>query len=215
MKRIGWMVALLTLTACGSTGNRASEATADGSPACSVRAAVERQLHDYPASTLLDLYKSFFQDRFGPGHIVSDSTAAGSYLRRELAEAAANGGYAGSYYEPAGCGEQFYRVSLAVIADGKVSYDTYFDAFMRSVRDIEPVEVERWRNEWQEIGATIAGMQLDLPDYAADSTAIADLLASGRYASHHSRAYNARYRPHYRLIRKDIFEKELEPIIGD
>ena len=30
-------------------------------------------------------YKNFFQDKFGPGHIVSDTIAAGNYLRREMA----------------------------------------------------------------------------------------------------------------------------------
>ena len=135
-KPIGMWLLAAACVACAPEGPKA-----DAEPV-SVCAAVERQLHDYPESTLRDLYKSFFQDRFGPGHIVSDTTAAGNYLRRELAEAAATGGYAGGYYEPVGCGEQFCRVSLAVIAEGLVSYEHYFDAFMRSVREIEPVEVE-------------------------------------------------------------------------
>ena len=41
-----------------------------------VASAVERMLADYPQSTLQDIYKSFFQDRFGPGHIVPDSAKA-------------------------------------------------------------------------------------------------------------------------------------------
>ena len=40
-----------------------------------IRAAVENQLKAYPKSTLQDLYKNFFQDYFGPGHIVSDTTS--------------------------------------------------------------------------------------------------------------------------------------------
>lgn len=192
--------ALCSLAAC----------TASGPSADPVRAAVERQLRDYPASTLLDLYKSFFQERFGPGHIVSDTTAAGNYLRRELASADR---YAGHYYEPTGCNGGFYRVSLAVIAEGLVPYDLYFDAFMRSVREIEPVEVEQWRSDWQEIVTVIADAAPDLPDFAADSLAIARMLEQGGYASHHSRIYNEKYLPHYRLIRKDIFESELQPLI--
>ena len=50
-----------------------------------VREAVSWQMQTYPKSTLKDLYKNFFQDKFGPGHIISDTTAAGNYLRRELA----------------------------------------------------------------------------------------------------------------------------------
>ncbi|WP_418543233.1 hypothetical protein [Parabacteroides goldsteinii] len=34
---------------------------------------------------LLCRTRTFFQDKFGPGHIVSDTIAAGNYLRREMA----------------------------------------------------------------------------------------------------------------------------------
>ena len=36
-----------------------------------VREAVSWQIQTYPKSTLKDLYKNFFQDKFGPGHIIS------------------------------------------------------------------------------------------------------------------------------------------------
>lgn len=176
-----------------------------------IREAVVRQMNDYPASTLCDIYKSFFQDRFGPGHIVTDRAAAEQYLRRELAEA--DGDYGCARFEPAGCGDNFYRVSLAVIADGSVPFDTYLDAFMRSVRDVEPVEVGTWHEDWRQIMSVITDMRPELPDFREDSTAIMTLLDSGRYAWHHSREYNRRYRPHYRLIRRDIFESELRQLI--
>ena len=53
----------------------------------------------------------------------------------------------------------------------------------------------------------------DLPALEEDRLAIESLLGEGRYAWHHSRAYNEHYRPHYRLIRRDIFERELLPLI--
>ena len=43
-----------------------------------VREAVSRQMQNYPKSTLKDLYKNYFQDQFGPGNIISDTTAAGN-----------------------------------------------------------------------------------------------------------------------------------------
>ena len=52
-----------------------------------------------------------------------------------------------------------------------------------------------------------------LPDFEADSEAIRALLKEGQYASHHSRQYENAYHPHYRLIEKGIFEKELLPLI--
>ena len=54
--------------------------------AANVRSAVERMMADYPHSTLQDIYKSFFQDNFGPGHAVPDSAQAASWLRGELAK---------------------------------------------------------------------------------------------------------------------------------
>ena len=175
-----------------------------------VRVAVERQIGDFPESSLADLYKSFFQDNFGPGHIVSDSVSAAAYIENELRQA---GGYDRHYYEPAGCGRQFYRVSLALIADSVVPFDVYINAFLESVKDVGPVDIERWRDEWHSIVKVIDEMNLGLPDYEADKAAIDSLLDLGRYVSHHSRRYNRLYQPHYRLMRRDIFERDIKPLI--
>ena len=182
-----------------------------GNDSARIREAVVRQMTDYPCSTLCDIYKSFFQDRFGPGHIVTDREAAARYLRREMDEAA--GDYGCALGEPAGCGDNFWRVSIEVIASGAVPFDTYLDAFMRSVRNVEPVEVEAWRGEWRRIESVVEDLYPDLPALEEDRRAIESLLGEGRYAWHHSRAYNEHYRPHYRLIRRDIFERELLPLI--
>lgn len=41
-----------------------------------VKHAIVHQLENYPASTLKDIYKNFFQDAFGPGHLMSNSSDA-------------------------------------------------------------------------------------------------------------------------------------------
>lgn len=41
-----------------------------------IRAAIERQLAAYPESTLQDVYKSFYQEHFGPEHMIADTTSA-------------------------------------------------------------------------------------------------------------------------------------------
>ncbi len=64
-----------------------------------IQKSVRRQLNDFPKSTLQDLYKSFFQDRFGPGHLVSDTSMAGRYLRHELNNSTV---FHEKYYEPTG-----------------------------------------------------------------------------------------------------------------
>ena len=70
-----------------------------------------------------------------------------------------------------------------------------------------------WVKEWEQIEGIIATMELSLPNYNADAEAIAAMLAEGHYAVHHSRVYNEHYAPHYRIIAKDIFEKEILPLI--
>ena len=175
-----------------------------------VRMAVERMMADYPASTLQDIYKSFFQDRFGPGHMVPDSAGAAAYLRRELG---AVDDLDVKLYEPTGEHGNYYRVALAAIAGGKVPFDTYLSCFLRSVRDVGAVDVEAWAAEWAQMEQVIASMDLALPGYAEDAAAIEEMLASGHYAVHHSKQYNGNYAPHYRIISKEIFEAEILPLL--
>lgn len=175
-----------------------------------VRQAVARQLETYPKSTLKDLYKNFFQDKFGPGHIISDTTGAGNYLRRELASYTV---VEGALAEPTGWEGNFYRVNLAVIKNNLIPYDRYFDAFVRSVNGIRPVPVPEWRKEWHRIEAVIRSMSLSLPDYENDKTEIEERLEKGEYVGHHSRVFEDTYSPHYRIISKEIFEKEIQPLL--
>ena len=178
--------------------------------AANVRSAVERMMADYPHSTLQDIYKSFFQDNFGPGHAVPDSAQAASWLRGELAKVER---LDVPLYEPTGYNGNYYRVSLAAVASGKVKADALLSAFLRSVRMVQPSEVAAWVKEWEQIEGIIATMELYLPNYDADAKAIKEMLATGHYAVHHSRLYNEHYAPHYRIIAKDIFEKEILPLI--
>ncbi len=176
-----------------------------------IRQSVERQLELYPESTLRDLYKNFFQDRFGPGHIIADNTAADRYLRYELNAAE---GLEGLDYEPTGYEGRFYRVNLGVIADGRVPYDKYFDAFVRSVNGIKPISIEQWRTEWHEIDSVIMSMGLQLENYSADRAEIKALIEGGDYVMHHSQRFNDHYQPHYRIIERTIFENEILPLLS-
>lgn len=194
-------VATMTLFAC-SRVNPTHE---------KIRQAVERQLELYPESTLRDLYKNFFQDRFGPGHIIADNSAADRYLRYELNTAE---GFEGLDYEPTGYEGHFYRVNLGVIADGRVPYDKYFDAFVRSVNGITPISIEEWSKEWHEIDSVIVSMGLQLEDFSADRAEIKALIEGGDYVMHHSQRFNDHYQPHYRIIERTIFENEILPLLN-
>ena len=177
-----------------------------------IKEAVERQLRDYPKSTLQDLYKSFFQDRFGPGHLVNDTSTAGKYLRYELNNSES---FHERYYEPTGYENNYYRVNLSVLKDNKISYHKYFDAFLRSVEKIDLDAISEWKEEWSEIESVIISMNLDLENFEEDLKMIHSVLEQGKYAVHHSEIYNSEYQPHYRIIEKKIFEEEILPLIED
>jgi hypothetical protein len=176
-----------------------------------VRTAVDRQMNTYPKSTLKDLYKNFFQDRFGPGHIIADTARSGAYLREEMASYTEIEGDAA---EATGWEGNFYRVNLSVVKTGQVPYPVYFDAFVRSVNAIEPPSVAEWQREWEGIESVIRSMSLDLPGYEADRQEIEENLNRGEYAGHHSRLFEEHYAPHYRIISKKIYEEEILPLLN-
>ena len=177
-----------------------------------IKKSVERQLRDYPKSTLQDLYKSFFQDRFGPGHLVNDTSTAGNYLRYELNNSES---FHERYYEPTGYENNYYRVNISVLKENKISYQKYFDAFLRSVEKIDLDAISEWKDEWSEIESVIISMNLDLENFEEDLKMIHSVLEQGKYAVHHSEIYNSEYQPHYRIIEKTIFEEEILPLIED
>lgn len=175
-----------------------------------IHQAVETQLATYPHSTLRDLYKNFFQDRFGPGHIIADSSSADRYLRSELSSSTS---FEGADYEPTGYEGRFLRVNLGVIADGRVPYEKFFDAFVRSVNGIVMPTIAEWQQEWAEIEAVILKMNIQLDNMEADRAEIKQLLDSGGYVMHHSESFNRHYSPHYRIIERTIFEQEILPLL--
>ena len=181
-----------------------------------IKQAIEQQVETYPASTLKDIYKNFFQDAFGPGHLMSNSPDAEqrmrNYLEQECEEAKKDINPCPDY-ELTGSHGRFYRVNLSVINDGRVPMNTFLNAFMKSAAQFSLPKVEDWKQEWIAIEKCIKELGYQFPDQAQDSAAIMNILDQGQYASHHSIAYNEAYHPHYRLIEKTIFEKELLPLI--
>ena len=153
----------------------------------SIQKSVQRQLNDFPKSTLQDLYKSFFQDRFGPGHLVSDTSMAGNYLRYELNNSTV---FHEKYYEPTGYESNYYRVNLSVIKENKISYQDFFDAFLRSVENVSLDDISEWKSEWSEIESVIISMNLNLENFEKDLEMIHSVLEQDKYAIHHSDTFD-------------------------
>lgn len=169
-------------------------------------------LQQYPQARLLDIYKSCFQDFMGPEHLVNDTASARAYLEQELALTEADK-LQPWYWESCGIDGNYVRVSLKAVMEGFISADTLLDAFVHSANDTEHPTVEQWATRWHDIVGIIDDMGLTLPHYDEDKQFIEDVLAQGKYAISHSPDFREAYSPHYRIVKRDIFEQELKPLL--
>ena len=173
---------------------------------------VSNQMQTYPKSRLLDIYKSCFQDYMGAEHLVSDKARVKAYLDEELSTTDIDA-LMPWYYEPCGTDGSYYRVSIRTIKEGIISEDQLLDAFIRSANAETRPSVELWSERWHQMMGTIDQMKLDLPNYQEDKQFIDSVLSIGRYAISHSPEYREAYHPHYRIVERSIFDKEIKPLI--
>ena len=173
-----------------------------------MRSAIERQLATYPESTLQDIYKSFYQEHFGPGHIISDTTSARRYLMKELSEM---GETQSPSFEPTGCQGDYIRVYLSAVADSLITAEQLLDAFVRSANSRQEPNVN-WMEKWQAIVSIIQVNQIELEDFETDLPLLTEA-ARINQAVHHSRPYSEAYHPHYRIVERGIFEREFYPAL--
>ena len=203
----------------------------------SVKAFLER----YPKATLQDVYKNNFQDVYGPAHIMASREGVIAYLERELKKmkienagpdiakqlsGANSDGQVKScgsgvphvkkdasyYYTPCGWRNNYYQVSLEVISDGLMSVEEFADAFIAGGGAVPEVGRE-WQQEWDLIKKCVKEVAPHIEEYKKDDAKITALIKEGKYVVHHSTRYGEAYKPHYRIIRSDIFESAILPLI--
>ena len=173
-----------------------------------MRSAIERQLATYPESTLQDIYKSFYQEHFGPGHIISDTASARRYLMHELSEMDET---SSPYFEPTGSQGDYIRVCLSSIADSLIPAEQLLDAFVRSANLWQEPTVS-WLEKWEAIVSIIQANKIELEGFETDLPLLTEA-ARNNQAMHHSLRYNEAYHPHYRIVERSIFEQELKPTL--
>lgn len=187
----------------------AVSAQENGEDQFSIEGFMNRQLQTYPKSRLLDIYKSCFQDYMGAEHLVSDRQRVKAYLDEELNTTSLDD-LMPWYYEPCGIDSSYYRVSIRAIKEGIITEDQLLDAFIRSANSETRPSVESWNDRWHMIIGTIDQIKLDLPDFQEDKQFIDSVLSVGKYAISHSPEYREAYHPHYRIVERNIFEKEIK-----
>ena len=173
---------------------------------------VIKQMETYPQSRLLDIYKSCFQDYMGAEHLVTDRQQVKAYLDEELNSTTLED-LLPWLYEPCGVEGNYVRVSIRTIKEGIISADFLLDAFIRSANLGNRPSVDSWRYRWHEILEVIDTMNLNYPNYKVDKLFIDSILSVGKYAISHSPEYREAYHPHYRIVERNIFDREILTLI--
>lgn len=185
----------------------------------SIKSSIERQLTDYPASHVLDVYKCFCQDNLGPGHLIPNKEAARAYLLSELSAYRRDLDSA-KYEKPSlryyavGDEGNYVRVDLSVILDSLLSAEAFLDMFVRSANEGVRRSPEEWKRKWAAVASCIRSDFPHLPAAAQELASIDSLMRAGDLIVHHSEAFSEAYHPHYRIISKPIFEEQLLPLLN-
>ena len=166
--------------------------------------AIDYNVNTYPEAQLADLYKSFYQDSFGPGHILADTASSRKYYEYELSDTAA---WTGPVYEFTGCGENFVRLNMDLVRNGIIPQEEYFQAFVAGLGQLEKPEDETWITDWLETDSIVKAKGIRFPNEESDRALIDEKIATRKFTMHHSAAYDSIYRFHYRIISLPEFRK--------
>ncbi len=165
---------------------------------------IDNELKYYPEAHLADLYKNYFQDAYGPGHIIEDTTQAGKYLDWELQQ---TDWIDTLSYQALGINHDYYRINLRLVKDGIIPRDTLLQALLKSAKLARNPDLESWEKEWNNVLALIKKIKPNLPGMEADEKLINQVFSEGDVVMHHSKQYEETYHPHYRIIHRSVFER--------
>jgi hypothetical protein len=159
----------------------------------------------YPKWALDDLYKLLHQAALGSGHALTDETQARQWLARELK--ALGSGPQEPLIDPISPDGQVVRVHLRPFVRTRLDTELLFGGFIRTASlfrgsDDGIVEYAQAAIDLAREG----GLPFDSDEIV---TLIADLRRSGFPAIHHSAAFEATYRPAYRVVVRDHLPSEI------
>ena len=174
----------------------------------SVRNAISLMVDTYPKTTLQDVYKSFYQNHFGPEHFIIDTASVRQFFMQELSEMEDSSSV---LYEMTGHNGRYVRVYLSAVTDSLITDNQLINAFVRSA-NMEHPATQDWQSEWNFIVNVIRQYGIKVHDVETDA-AFLDEASQNHQAVRHSKAYRDAYHPHYRIVERSIFENELKPLI--
>lgn len=165
----------------------------------------------FPHSQLRDVYKYCFQDCFGLEHLLSDSVAAVRYIDYEIANADSADWQYPLFYYPL-LDSNYVRIDINYVRQGIIPKGVLVSAMLKSSVPVD-YDADKWREQWHSILDILNEITPKPFNYDEDYRLIEQTIDSGKYALHHSRLFNATYRQHYRIVRRDVFEEILLPLV--
>ncbi len=154
------------------------------------------QLVAYPSLSLIDIYKSFFQDACGPGHLIEDEATFRTCFSNELKNMKSRGN---RLVEVCGCGFRYCRIPMDIVIDGLLDEEEFMLACIASASSFAIPSVEEWKKSWEEIFNILLPQQQHIRDFNKDSLVIFTSLEKGLFMMSHSDLYKRLYDPHYRI----------------
>jgi alpha-N-acetylglucosaminidase len=167
----------------------------------------------YPDAQLQDVYKTCFQDVYGPGHIIKDSASCAQYIINEL-EQVNTADPRFPDFEYTGVEGNYVRVNLRVIKDGRVPLDLFVRLLMQSADVKKKMPLYDWRGQWDRLTVILDTLTPRPLNFEADAANLRAMLDRGETMVHHSQRFNQAYAPHYRIISRDLFESQLLKLIA-
>lgn len=163
--------------------------------------------------TFQDIYKSAFQDEFGPAHLITDLQSCIDYINKELEYVTPQENL--PFIDVTGAKGNYFRVNLQLVKDGVITAEKLAECVMKSAEQPNEEQLKGWRMRWEMMVAEMPTQTLknNVNQYEVDKVNIGNLLAQGKYVMHHSEQFNKTYNYHYRIVRSDIFLKEIWPSI--
>jgi len=170
-------------------------------PISAIVKALSEDLLIHPKAQLIDIYKFFYQDAFGPGHLITDVKAARRLLQKEVRESEI---YEEEEFQRVGYRNRFCRLNLKLVKENKISEDEVIEEIIETAYKVISPGNEAWEQEWSCILEVIRSMNLDINNYDSDLEKIKYYNSKNEYLFHHSESYINSYNPHYRLVSFDF-----------
>ena len=174
---------------------------------------LREQIENHPNQTLQDVYKSCYQDEYGPGHLISNESSAINSLFQEINSIEKD--YSPTtLIEKTGIHGNYLRVDLTLVRDGIVPFFVLFRALKISATIGGQKSDKNWDKIWNEIAQAIIDSDIRFENFEEDLDRLEKISKSDDKVVHHSEMYEDTYHPHYRIIEKNVYNDVIKPYIN-